>query len=48
MAFGQKAILVKINNQKNHVFFMPYAFSQNEHPFVQCKQFDKIKHYKNS
>jgi hypothetical protein len=25
--------LIKITNQKNHVFFMPHAFSQSEHPF---------------
>jgi len=29
LTFGQNIILVKITNQKNYVFFMPHAFSQN-------------------
>jgi hypothetical protein len=29
-------ILVKITDQKNHVSFMPHAFSKSGHPFDQC------------
>jgi hypothetical protein len=29
-------------NQKNHVTFMPHAFSQSEHPFDQCVHFNQI------
>jgi hypothetical protein len=36
-------ILVKKTNQKNHVFFTPHAFSQNEHPFGQCGNFSQVE-----
>jgi hypothetical protein len=29
--------LVKKTNQRNHVFFMPHVFSQNEHLLGQCE-----------
>jgi hypothetical protein len=32
-------------NQKNYVYFMPHAFSQNEHPFGQCRHFNQVKHF---
>jgi hypothetical protein len=32
-------ILVK----KNHVSFMPQAFSQSEHPFHQCEHFSQVE-----
>jgi len=38
-------ILVKITNQKNHVFFMPHAFSQIKHPFDQCKHFGQVESF---
>ncbi len=33
--------------QKNHVFFMPHAFNQNEHPFGQCLNFSQIEPFEN-
>jgi hypothetical protein len=33
----------KKTNQKNHVFFMPHAFNQNEHPFSQCEDFNQVE-----
>jgi len=36
-------ISVKRINQKNHVFFMPHAFSQNEHIFCQCGHFNQVE-----
>jgi hypothetical protein len=30
-------------NQKNHLPFMPYAFSQSEHPFDQCGHFSQVE-----
>jgi hypothetical protein len=36
-------ILVK----KNHVSFMPHAFSQSEHPFGQCGHFNQVEPLKN-
>jgi hypothetical protein len=35
--------LIKKTNQKNHVYFMPYAFSQNEHPFGQCGHLRQVE-----
>jgi hypothetical protein len=35
--------LIKIINLNNHVFFMPHAFSQSEHPFSQCEHFKQIE-----
>jgi hypothetical protein len=35
--------LVKRINQKNHVSFMPNAFSQNEDPCGQCGYFGQVK-----
>jgi hypothetical protein len=35
--------LVKKTNQNNHVFFMPHAFSQSEHPFSQCEHFSQVE-----
>jgi hypothetical protein len=32
-------------NQKNYVYFMPHAFSQNEHPFGQCRHFNQVEHF---
>jgi hypothetical protein len=36
-------ILVKKTNQKNHVSFMPHAFSQSEHSFGQCEHFTQAE-----
>jgi hypothetical protein len=36
-------ILVKRTYQKNHVSFMPHAFSQSEHPFGQCGHFNQVE-----
>jgi hypothetical protein len=36
-------ISIKKTNQKNHVFFMPHVFSQNEHPFGQCGHFSQVE-----
>jgi hypothetical protein len=33
---------IKKTNQKNHVSFMPHAFSLSEHPFGQCEQFNQV------
>jgi len=30
-------------SQKNHVFFMPRAFSQSEHLFGQCEHFNQVE-----
>jgi hypothetical protein len=38
--------LVKNINQKNHVFFIPHAFSQCGHPFGQCGHLIKLNHLK--
>jgi len=35
-------------SQKNHVFFMPHTFSQNEHPFSQCKHFNQVEPFQKS
>jgi hypothetical protein len=35
--------LVKKTNQKNHMFFMPHAFNQSEHPFGQCGHFNQVE-----
>jgi hypothetical protein len=35
--------LVKNTNQKNHVFFMTYAFNQNENRFGQCGHFNQVE-----
>jgi len=35
-------ISIKRTNQKNHVFFMPHAFSQND-PFDQCEHFSQVE-----
>jgi hypothetical protein len=35
--------LIKKINQKNHVYFMPYVFSQSEHPFGQCGHFNQVE-----
>jgi len=34
--------LVKITNKKNHMSFIPHAFSQNKYPFGQCGHFSQI------
>jgi len=36
-------ILVKKTNQKNHVFFMPHAFSKSERAFSQCGHFSQVE-----
>jgi hypothetical protein len=36
-------VLVKKINQKNHVSFMPHAFSKSEHPFDQCGHFSQVE-----
>jgi hypothetical protein len=35
--------LIKKINQKNHMSFMPHAFSQSEHPLGQCGHFSQIE-----
>jgi hypothetical protein len=30
-------------SQKNHVSFMPHAFSQSEYPFGQCEHFSQVE-----
>jgi hypothetical protein len=35
-------ILIKIINQKNHVFFIFYVFSQNGHLVGLCGQFNQV------
>jgi hypothetical protein len=34
---------IKKTNKKNHVAFMPHAFSQSEHPFGQCAHFNQVE-----
>jgi len=34
---------IKSTIQKNHVFFMPCAFNQSEHPFGQCGYFSQVE-----
>ncbi len=36
-------ILIKKTNKKNHVSFIPHAFSQSKHPFDQCKYFNQVE-----
>jgi hypothetical protein len=36
-------ISIKKTNQKNHLSFMPHAFSQSEHPFDQCGHFSQVE-----
>jgi hypothetical protein len=43
MYLFKNVTLVKITNQKNHVFFMPYSFSQSEHSFAQWKYFGQVE-----
>jgi hypothetical protein len=38
-------ILILKTNQKNHVFFMPHVFNQDEHLFNQCEHFSQVKHF---
>jgi hypothetical protein len=35
--------LGKKTNQKNHVSFLPRAFSKNKHPFGQCIHFNQVE-----
>jgi len=44
LTFNQNDHFSLKNNQKNHVYFMPHAFSQSEHPFAECKHFNQIEH----
>jgi hypothetical protein len=37
--------LIKKTNLKNHVSFMPHAFSQSEHPFGQCGHFSQVESF---
>jgi hypothetical protein len=39
---------IKNTNQKNHMSFMTYAFSQNEYPFGQCGHFNQVEPFKKS
>jgi hypothetical protein len=41
--FVKMVTLVKITNQKNHVFFMPHAFNENKHPFDQYGHFNQVE-----
>jgi hypothetical protein len=43
LKLGQNGRFNEKNQQKNHVFFMPHAFSQNEHPFGQCEHFNQVE-----
>jgi hypothetical protein len=45
LKFGQNGHLTKKTNQKNHVSFMPFAFSQSKHLFGQCGHFNQIEHF---
>jgi hypothetical protein len=38
----------KKSNQKNHVSFMPYAFTQSEHRSGQCGHFSQVEHFEKS
>jgi len=38
----------KKSNQKNHVSFMLYAFTQSEHCFAQCGHFSQVEHFEKS
>jgi hypothetical protein len=40
LTFGQNS---QKNQQKNHVFFMPHAFSQSGHLFGQCGHFSQVE-----
>jgi hypothetical protein len=42
LTLGQKNQL-----KKNHMFFMPHAFSQNENPFGQRGHFSQVELLKN-
>jgi hypothetical protein len=42
-ALGQNGHFNKKNQQKNHIFFMPHAFSQSRHIFGQCGHCNKIE-----
>jgi hypothetical protein len=41
-------ILVKITNQKSHVYFMPHDFSQSEYPSGQCAHFNQVEPFEKS
>jgi hypothetical protein len=43
LTFGQNGHFSKTTNQNNHVFFMPHAFSQSEHPFGQYGHFNQVE-----
>jgi hypothetical protein len=43
LTLGQNRHFNKKTNKKNHVAFMPHAFSQSEHPFGQCAHFNQVE-----
>jgi len=43
LTLGQNGHFNKKANQKNHVSFMPHAFSHNEHSFDQCGHFSQVE-----
>jgi hypothetical protein len=43
LTLGHNGHFSKKTNQKNHVSFMPHAFSQSEHHFAQCGHFNQVK-----
>jgi hypothetical protein len=43
LTFDQNGHFSQNTNKKNHVSFMPHAFSQNEYPFGQCGHFSQVE-----
>jgi hypothetical protein len=41
-------ISIEKTNQKNHVSFMPHAFSESEHRFSQCGHFNQVEPFEKS
>jgi hypothetical protein len=38
-------VTLVLKTNQNHVFFMPHAFSRNEHPFGQCEHFSQVEFF---
>jgi hypothetical protein len=43
LTFGQNGHFNKKTNQKNYMSFIPYDFSQSEHPLGQCGHFSQVE-----
>jgi len=48
LTLGQNDHFSQKNNKKNHVSFMPHAFSQIEHLFGQCEHFNQVEPFEKS